>query len=120
MKISELCERAGVSKDTVRHYEKVGLLKPSFLPAGSRMYRDYNETAVFRLDHIANGKQAGFSLREIKEGLDRLMDGAMSFDEQRETLFKQVQRIDENIERLRASKNFLRSQLKRIDRHEAS
>jgi len=66
VKIGELCERTGASKDTVRHYEKLGLLTPKYLPAGSREYRHYDETAVDRMQHIANGKQAGFSLREIR------------------------------------------------------
>lgn len=119
MKIGELCERTGASKDTVRHYEKIGLLKPKYLPAGSREYRHYDETAVNRLHHIANGKQAGFSLREIQQGLDGLMDGTMDYNEQRSTLLSQMQRIDANIAKMRDAKRFLRSQIKRVDRHEA-
>lgn len=119
MKIGELCERTGASKDTVRHYEKLGLLTPKYLPAGSREYRHYDETAVDRMQHIANGKQAGFSLREIQQGLDGLMDGTMDYNEQRTTLLNQMQRIDANIESMRATKRFLQSQMKRIDRHEA-
>lgn len=65
------------------------------------MYRDYDKSAVYRLRHIANGKQAGFSLREIREGLDSLMDGSMSYEEQRATLLRQVDRIDANIEKMR-------------------
>ena len=120
MKIQELCTRAGVTKDTVRHYESLGLLKPSRRQAGSREYRHYDETSLYRLAHIANGKRAGFSLAEIRAGLDRLMDGRMGYDEQRATLYQQLSRIDEKIAELRAAKRFTKTQLQRIDRHEAN
>ncbi|MEM6708150.1 MAG: MerR family transcriptional regulator [Pseudomonadota bacterium] len=119
MKIGELCSRSGVSKDTIRHYEALGLLRPSYRPAGNRHYRHYGEDTLQRLAHIANGKRAGFSLREIRAQLDQLMDGRMDSAKQRATLLAQLARIDEQIATLREAKQFLRTQLARVDRFAA-
>ena len=65
MKIGELAQRAGVGIDTVRYYERQGLL-----PAPERMasgYRRYDQTDVARLRFIRRAKALGFTLVEIQE-----------------------------------------------------
>jgi MerR family copper efflux transcriptional regulator len=63
--IGKLAARAGVSVDTVRYYEKAGLLPPNErLPSG---YRRYGELQVARLRFIRRAQELGFSLREIRE-----------------------------------------------------
>jgi len=65
MKIGELAQRAGVSIDTVRYYERQGLL-----PAPERMasgYRRYDQGDVARLRFIRRAKALGFTLIEIQE-----------------------------------------------------
>ena len=65
MKIGELAQRAGVSIDTVRYYERQGLL-----PAPERMasgYRRYDQGDVARLRFIRRAKALGFTLVEIQE-----------------------------------------------------
>jgi Cu(I)-responsive transcriptional regulator len=76
MGIGALAKRAGVSIDTVRYYEKSGLLAPQIrLPSG---YRRYGDPQVARLRFIRRAQQLGFSLRDIREllGLSRLRDVA--------------------------------------------
>jgi DNA-binding transcriptional MerR regulator len=67
LKIGELASRSGVSRDTIRFYEREALLpKPARTPAGYRLYRPEV------LGHLAFIKQAqalGFSLAEIREVL---------------------------------------------------
>lgn len=68
MKIGELARRAGVSVDTVRYYERNGILgKPQRTPSG---YREYGRGDVRRLGFIRRAKALGFSLDEIRELLD--------------------------------------------------
>lgn len=65
MKIGELAKRAGVAVDTVRFYERQGLL-----PAPQRQasgYRRYDEADVRRLRFIRRAKSLGFTLGEIQE-----------------------------------------------------
>ncbi|HEX8134153.1 MAG TPA: MerR family transcriptional regulator [Actinomycetes bacterium] len=63
--VSALADQAGLSADTVRYYERVGLLpKPARSAAG---YRLYDQTAVGRLRLIKGAQRAGLRLREIGE-----------------------------------------------------
>jgi len=63
--IGKLAQCAEVTTDTVRYYEKEGLLAPaSKTDAG---YRLYDEDSVRRLRFIRQAQQCGFSLTEIRE-----------------------------------------------------
>lgn len=65
MKISELAHSAGVQIDTVRYYERRGLLgKP---PRTSGGYRDFPEAAVKVVRFIKRAQSLGFTLREIRD-----------------------------------------------------
>ena len=68
LKVSQLAERAGVGIDTVRYYERAGLLpEPPRRPSG---YREYPPQAVDRLRFIRRAKALGFTLEEIAGLLD--------------------------------------------------
>ena len=69
MKIGELARRAQVPIDTVRYYEKHGLLPlPQRQPSG---YRSYRSDDVARLRFVRRAKGLGFTLEEIRELLAR-------------------------------------------------
>jgi len=63
--IGKLALGAAVTSDTIRYYEKEGLLAPA-AKTGSG-YRLYDEQAVRRLRFIKHAQQCGFSLTEIRE-----------------------------------------------------
>jgi MerR family copper efflux transcriptional regulator len=61
--ISQLAQKAGVHVETVRYYERRGLLRePPRSPAG---YRQYSPADLWRLQFIARAKQLGFTLAEV-------------------------------------------------------
>jgi MerR family copper efflux transcriptional regulator len=63
LSIGQLAKRAGVAIDTVRYYERNGLLAPAGrLPSG---YRRYGEIELKRLRFIRRAKALGFSLEDI-------------------------------------------------------
>ena len=64
MTIGTLAQTSGATVDTIRFYEKRGLLPPPPRTAGG--FRDYDEGAVARLAAIARGKRLGFTLDEIR------------------------------------------------------
>ena len=65
MRIGELSKYTGFQVETLRYYEKEGLLKPiSRTPAG---YRQYDEESLRQLRFIRQAKSVGFSLSEISE-----------------------------------------------------
>lgn len=63
--IGRVARRAGVGVETVRFYERRGLLKNP--PRKLSGYREYDEDVVARLRFIRRAKQLGFTLKEIKE-----------------------------------------------------
>ncbi len=66
--IGQLARRAGVGVETVRFYEREGLIpEPPRRPSG---YRDYPLESVARIVFIRRAKELGFTLREIHELLE--------------------------------------------------
>ncbi len=64
----QLAQRAGVGVETIRFYEREGLiLEPPRRPSG---YRDYPPETVTRIVFIRRAKELGFSLKEISELLE--------------------------------------------------
>jgi MerR family transcriptional regulator, copper efflux regulator len=65
MGIGALAKRAGVGIDTVRYYERAGLLAPqSRLSSG---YRRYSDLELARLRFIRRAQALGFTLKEVSE-----------------------------------------------------
>ena len=68
MKIGEVAKRSGVGIETIRFYEREGLLQePERRPSG---YRQYDESTIKRLEYISRAKELGFTLAEIRELLE--------------------------------------------------
>ena len=65
MKIGELASRCDVNIDTVRYYERQGLLPPAQRSASG--YRSYGSDDVARLQFVRRAKELGFTLDEIRE-----------------------------------------------------
>ena len=65
MGIGALAKRAGVGIDTVRYYERNGLLAPKTRLASG--YRRYSEVEVARLRFIRRAQALGFTLKEVRE-----------------------------------------------------
>ncbi|MFJ7287782.1 MerR family transcriptional regulator [Curtobacterium sp. NPDC098951] len=80
MHIGDLAERTGLSHRTIRHYDEVGLLRPSGRSEGG--FRLYTDTDLARLLVIRRMKPLGFSLEQMAEllavvdALDRTDDDA--------------------------------------------
>lgn len=71
MLIGELAARAGLSKDTIRFYEKRGLVTSHRLPSG---YRDFAPETVEWLRYVRTAQMLGFSLAEIARHGEELRD----------------------------------------------
>lgn len=70
MQIKDLAQASGVPADTIRHYERAGLLRPP-QRAGNN-YRRYAEADVQRLRFIRNCRALDMSLEEVRTLLDCL------------------------------------------------
>ena len=97
--VSALADQAGLSPDTVRYYERVGLLpEPARSAAG---YRLYDQTAVGRLRLIKGAQRAGLRLREIGELL-QVADQGQSLRAHRDPAAPAAGRGPPELDRLRA------------------
>lgn len=82
MKIGELAERADVSVQTVRYYERQGLLpEPERTPSG---YREYDSSDLHRLSFVRRAKELGFTLSEVGQLLDLRVRPGTTADDVRE------------------------------------
>ncbi|MEU1792251.1 MerR family transcriptional regulator [Streptomyces sparsogenes] len=71
MRIGELAARAGMTKDTIRFYEKIGLVTGERLANG---YRDFPPETVTWLQYVRTAQALGFSLAEIAEHGEELRE----------------------------------------------
>jgi len=76
MLIGDLAQHSGFSRDTIRYYEKRGLLAHTDIARRANNDRDYDPHALRRLEWIATLKRHGFSLKEIAELLPRFEQAA--------------------------------------------
>ena len=68
MLIGEVARRSGVSARMLRHYESLGLVRPSGRTGSG--YREYSAQDIRRIFHIESLRSLGLSLREIGRALD--------------------------------------------------
>jgi MerR family copper efflux transcriptional regulator len=104
--IGQLARRAGVGVETVRFYERQGLLAPP--PRGTSGYRQYPQDAVARLHFIRRAKALGFSLREIRELLSLQVDPTGSSGEVQARAHAKLADIDGTIRTLRTDPGWCR------------
>lgn len=115
MLIGELSKKTGLSKDTIRFYEKKGLITASDRRAGTRLYKEYSPETIERLLMIAQGKRLGFTLSEIKQLLDEWDGGEISKQEQIRIIERKIEEIIEKTQKLDAIKDYLVAKLSKLN-----
>jgi MerR family transcriptional regulator, copper efflux regulator len=105
--ISELAERSRLSVDTIRFYEKKGLLDPQFVRRHNNNYRDYSAPCVERLRLIQQAKKLGFTLTEIQEWIRDFESDRLTVSEKQNILGQKLDQIDRRIEELNQMKSYL-------------
>ena len=97
MQIGEIASATGLSRDTLRFYEKRGLLRARRSANG---YRDYPPEAVDWLRYIRLAQTLGFTLSEIEADLPLLAEPESSAPQLRAALERKLEDIDKRIEGL--------------------
>lgn len=104
MKIGEVAKRSGTGIETIRFYEREGLLlEPERRPSG---YRQYDESTVERLDYIRRAKELGFTLAEVRELLE-LSFAQSDCDHIRQRAEEKIADIEQKIRSLQLMKRSL-------------
>lgn len=99
MKIAEFEKKSKLSRDTVRYYEKIGLLIPPV--RGQNSYREYTENHLKEVLFIKRSQEIGFSLKHIKRGLESLRSKGRLCGEFKQELARQRELFEEKIKESR-------------------
>jgi MerR family mercuric resistance operon transcriptional regulator len=103
--IGQVARNAGVGVETVRFYERQGLLEePARRESG---YRQYPQDVVARLRFIRRAKELGFSLKEIKELLALRVDPDTTCAEIKQRAQARIADVEEKIQTLQRIKKAL-------------
>lgn len=105
--IGDVATQAGVNLETIRYYERRGLVpKPPRTPSG---YRLFPAESVNRVRFIKRAQELGFSLKEIKELLALRIDPDTSCTDVRRRADAKLSDIEEKIRTLQAMRKVLQS-----------
>lgn len=111
MLIGELVERSGLTKDTIRFYEKKGLISLDKKKRWGNNYKEYPEQVLEKLMLIRKLKDLGFTLNEIDTFLDLWRDEDANCKVLKYTLENKVTLVDEQILKLMELKSRLTESL---------
>ena len=100
LRIGEVAGRAGVNVQTLRFYERRGLLPEP--PRRASGYREYAPESVRRVRFIKRAQELGFTLAEVEELLRLREDPRIPCREVRATAETKIADIEEKMRRLRA------------------
>lgn len=111
MLIGELSNKTGLSRDTIRFYEKQGLISIGRKERRENNYKEYSENTVHKLLTIKRIKSFGFTLNETEEFLTLLDRNAATCENVAEKMNEKLYKIDEKIKELQDLKASLSNDL---------
>jgi DNA-binding transcriptional MerR regulator len=112
--ISEFAKATGLPRDTVRYYERLGLLKPSAPRGSSNGYRDYTVEDVERATLIKLGRALGFTLREIKTLAQSMESNALTDAKKVAVMEEKIKQIEMRVEQMNAIKRYFQAKVRWI------
>lgn len=105
MKIAEVSKRYDISADTLRYYERVGLLR--HVPRNASGIRDYDETSCKAVEFLKCMRSAGVSIEALIEYMDLFDEGDQTaparkalLEEQRELVRERIADLQAGLDRL--------------------
>lgn len=105
MKIHELSKLSGINLETIRYYEKTGLLPEP--QRGSNGYRYYDQASLSLLKFIKSCRSLGFSLEDIKQ-LIQLRHKPTEHYHADQIVLNQLEQVEQKIRQLLEIQTFLK------------
>lgn len=115
MTIGQVAKQAGVNVQTIRFYERKGLVTPVGRRASG--YRQYTPDAVRRIRFIKHAQEIGFSLREMEELLSLRVDPGMTCADVRTRAEEKVIEVESKILNLQHMQRALQVLVDQCDGH---
>jgi DNA-binding transcriptional MerR regulator len=113
LRIGELAEKTGTSPDSIRHYERLGLLPAPARTVGG--YRVFPPAALDRVLLIRSAVRVGFSLRQLATFLQQREAGYAPCRRVRAAADQLLAGVDRQIVELQTSRDMLRAMLRQWD-----
>jgi Cu(I)-responsive transcriptional regulator len=108
MKIGELSRATGTNIETIRYYERIGLLPAPDRTAAN--YRSYGDAHRSRLSFVRHSRDLGFTIDEVRSLLDLSDDPARDCGDADRIATRHLEQVEEKIAQL----TLLRDELSRI------
>src|SRR3546814_15203480 len=118
MLIGELPDKTAFSRDTIRFFEKQGLIQLDRKQRRNNNYKEYPEEVLNRLIAIKRIKQLGFTLKETAGLLDMMEENAATCNNVSNFILQKVELLEAKIRELTALRGQLLSRLKRCKPNE--
>ena len=105
MKIAEVSEKQGISTDTLRYYERVGLIPP--VHRSESGIRDYDDLDVRRVEFIKCMRSAGLPVEVLIDYMALVQQGDQTIDARKEILKEQRERLLSRMEEMQKTLDVL-------------
>ena len=105
MKIAEVSERFEISSDTLRYYERIGLIPP--VNRNGSGIRDYNELDTRRVEFIKCMRSAGLPIEVLIEYMDLVQQGDSTVESRKEILKHQRAQLAARMEEMQKTLDIL-------------
>lgn len=109
MKIAEVSKKYGVSSDTLRYYERVGLLRR--VPRNASGVRDYGEADCARIEFVKCMRNAGVPIETLIEYLELYEQGDETAPQRKALLVEQRDLVQQRVEAMQEGLNKLNAKI---------
>ena len=115
MTIAEVCKKHNLTADTLRYYEKVGLI-PKVGRTSGRI-RNYTDTDCNWIEFIKCMRNAGVSIESLVEYVKLFEQGEATADKRKQILIGERDRIAEKVAEFQETLNRLNDKIERYENH---
>lgn len=114
LKISEVSSTVGISSDTLRYYEKIGLITD--IARDTNGIREYDQHDIQTIEFVKCMRGAGLSIDSLRRYLDLFHEGDHTEPERRDILVEQRELLEERINEMLAVKERLDYKIDNYDK----
>jgi len=105
MKIAEVSEKHGLTTDTLRYYERIGLIRP--VNRNTSGIRDYNEIDLRQVDFIKCMRSAGLSIEVLIEYVGLVQQGDETIEARKDILKEQREQLRDRMKEMQKTLDIL-------------
>ena len=113
MKIAEVSQQFHLSSDTLRYYERIGLISP--VNRNGSGIRDYSETDLKRVEFIKCMRNAGLPIEILTEYIKLVQQGDKTIEAREEILISQRNQLSEKMKEMQKTMDLLDFKISRYE-----